>query len=147
MRWMFGLLLALAACAPKPQTTPQKPPEEIQPMADPKKVTEEEWKKKLTPQQFYVTRMKGTEPAGSGEYDEFYDKGVYRCVCCKAELFSSDTKYKSHCGWPSFWAPFEGAVKFDALNGADGSEVMCARCDAHLGHLFHDGPKPTGHRY
>jgi peptide-methionine (R)-S-oxide reductase len=108
--------------------------------------TEEEWKKILTPMQFYVLRQKGTERAFSGDYDN-HTKGVYHCAGCGLALFSSDTKFDSGTGWPSFWRPLAGHVEEHI--DADGSrtEVLCARCDGHLGHVFDDGPQPTGLRY
>ena len=112
--------------------------------------TEEEWRAQLTPQQYKITRQKGTEPAFTGNYLNNKKKGLYGCVCCKQELFSSDKKYDSGCGWPSFWAPVsEESVtnNRDGSYGVSGTEVLCSRCDAHLGHLFNDGPPPTGLRY
>lgn len=109
-----------------------------------------EWKKQLTPLQFDVTRRKGTERAFTGEYWDNEREGMYRCVCCGAELFSSETKYDAGCGWPSFTQPVAGEhVREQADNSHHMSrtEVVCSRCGAHLGHVFNDGPKPTGRRY
>ena len=112
--------------------------------------TDEEWRQILTPEQYRITREKGTEPAFTGQYHNFKGKGVYRCVCCENELFSSETKFDSGTGWPSFWAPIsEHSIKTMADNSLfmRRVEVLCARCDAHLGHVFNDGPRPTGLRY
>jgi peptide-methionine (R)-S-oxide reductase len=112
--------------------------------------TDEEWRKLLTPEQYAVARQKGTEPAFTGKYWDLHDQGMYLCVCCGNELFSSDTKYESGCGWPSFYAPLkeEGVHNDpDRSHGMLRTEVTCSRCGAHLGHVFDDGPQPTGLRY
>ncbi len=109
-----------------------------------------EWKQLLTPQQYEITRKHGTERAFTGEYHDAKDKGVYRCVCCGNELFSSEQKFDSGTGWPSYWAPVNTeAISTKGDNGlfVRRTEVLCSACDAHLGHVFPDGPKPTGLRY
>jgi peptide-methionine (R)-S-oxide reductase len=112
--------------------------------------TDEEWRQMLTPEQFAVTRRKGTERAFTGKYWAFRDQGAYLCICCGNELFSSDTKFDSECGWPSFYAPSKSEhieEESDHSWGMNRTEVMCSRCGAHLGHVFDDGPQPTGLRY
>ena len=106
--------------------------------------------KKLTPEQYNICREKGTEAAFSGKYWNLKDKGIYKCICCETELFSSDTKFDSGTGWPSFFMPIKkNNIKEieDLSNNTQRTEVICANCDAHLGHVFSDGPKPTGLRY
>ncbi len=113
-------------------------------------MTETDWRAKLTPEQYEVCRERGTEPAFSGEYWDSKKPGVYRCVCCDAELFSSDAKFDSGTGWPSFWEPIEPtqvASVEDRSHGMSRTEVTCSRCGSHLGHVFEDGPPPTGRRY
>jgi peptide-methionine (R)-S-oxide reductase len=112
--------------------------------------TDEEWRALLSPEQYAVLRRKGTEAPFSGEYDEVFEPGVYHCAGCGAELFTSDAKYDSGCGWPAFYAPAgEEAVEVesDVSHGMVRTEVLCASCDSHLGHVFPDGPEPTGQRY
>lgn len=118
-------------------------------MAD-EKPNEESLKERLTDEQFRVTQNQGTESPFSGQYVDNKADGTYRCVCCDNELFSSEHKYDSGSGWPSFWLPLAGDnvnTKEDASHGMVRTEVVCANCDAHLGHVFEDGPKPTGLRY
>ncbi len=119
-------------------------------MADKVRRTDQEWRSMLTPEQFQVTRKKGTERAFTGKYWNNHENGIYRCICCGTDLFRSDTKFESGTGWPSFYEP---VAKENVRTETDTSwfmkrtEVLCNRCDAHLGHVFSDGPKPTGLRY
>ena len=109
-----------------------------------------EWREQLTPEQYQVCRLKGTERAFSGEYYDHKGEGIYRCACCGEELFSSETKYDSGSGWPSFWRPAAEAgvgTEVDQSLGMRRVEVHCERCGSHLGHVFEDGPQPTGLRY
>lgn len=119
-------------------------------MVKPVHKTEEQWQRELTPEQYQIMRQKGTEPAFTGEYLNNHEAGIYRCASCGTELFSSDTKYDSGSGWPSFYAPADQEnvkTEQDNSHGMRRTEVLCSACDAHLGHLFPDGPRPTGARY
>jgi peptide-methionine (R)-S-oxide reductase len=114
------------------------------------KKTEEEWRRELSPEQYHVLREKGTERAFTGEYASSKAPGVYRCAACGEELFTSDTKFESGCGWPSFYEPAEASKvqeHEDKSFGMRRVEVTCSKCDSHLGHVFPDGPRPTGLRY
>lgn len=115
------------------------------------KKTEEEWKKILTPEQYHILREKGTERPGTGEYNDHSEKGTYACAACGTELFSSDQKFDSHCGWPSFDNNIAGGDRVkqvrDFSHGMVRTEIVCATCGGHLGHIFDDGPTATGNRY
>lgn len=112
--------------------------------------TEDEWRRQLSPEQFAVTRQGGTEPAFTGEHWDTKNDGIYHCICCDTALFTSDHKFDSGSGWPSFFQPIDADVLIldeDRSHGMARTEVLCRRCDAHLGHVFPDGPHPTGDRY
>jgi len=112
--------------------------------------SEAEWREALSPQQYHVCREKGTEPPFAGKYYAYKEQGMYKCSCCGAALFPSSTKYDSGTGWPSFWEPMDPAAvatKDDRSHGMRRVEVLCSSCGAHLGHVFEDGPRPTGLRY
>ena len=143
---------------PLPQSDQHKTPAAVKELGDSnmsdktEKImkTDAEWRKTLTPAQYLILREKGTEPAFSGKYDEFFAEGAYLCAACGNELFVSEAKYNSGCGWPAFSAPTaKGNVEHtkDSSQGMSRTEVACSRCGGHLGHVFKDGPKPTGLRY
>ncbi|HVX41325.1 MAG TPA: peptide-methionine (R)-S-oxide reductase MsrB [Gemmatimonadaceae bacterium] len=119
-------------------------------MSDAARKSDEEWARTLTPEQFEITRRQGTERAFTGKYWDTHTPGVYKCVCCGAPLFDADTKFESGSGWPSFFAPMSRdavATEDDTSHGMRRTEIHCAKCGCHLGHLFPDGPQPTGMRY
>ena len=141
---LFLIIIENQSCAQKNESNDKQSKNEKM------EKTKEEWKKILSPIQFYVTRENGTETPYTGEFDEFFEKGTYLCVCCGQELFESTTKFNSGCGWPSFFDMRSSknirSIK-DVSHGMVRTEVRCSKCDAHLGHVFEDGPKPTGLRY
>jgi len=160
-RIAFGLFLGLLtvvafACASKEQTSASGPVRVWSAekrgyiMSEKVVKSDAEWKKLLTPEQFHVTRKKGTERAFANEYWNNHEKGIYQCICCGLDLFTSDAKYDSKTGWPSFTAPIAREnvrTMEDRSFFSVRTEVVCARCDAHLGHVFDDGPPPSGQRY
>ena len=143
-------ILVIAGCSEHP-STPAAAIEKVESMNGEKVVkSDDEWKKELTPEQYHILRQKGTERAFTGKYTEHKAKGVYSCAGCGQELFESETKFESHCGWPSFWDAMDKskvAYHEDRSYGMHRVEVTCSRCGGHLGHIFDDGPPPTGKRF
>jgi peptide-methionine (R)-S-oxide reductase len=112
--------------------------------------SDKDWRKILTDEQYYILREKGTERPYTGKYNDHFEAGIYKCAACKSVLFESDTKYPSHCGWPSFYKAYDNDAvmeKADHSHGMIRTEILCATCEGHLGHVFDDGPEPTGLRY
>ena len=149
MKLFFAALFLVALVSSgKAEDAPNQPSKPN--MNDKITKTDAEWKQQLTAQQYHVLREKGTERAGSGEYANNHDKGIYKCAACAKELFSSETKFESGTGWPSFYAPISKEAvteETDRKFFMKRTEVLCARCGGHLGHVFNDGPQPTGLRY
>jgi len=148
--WIAALIsISIVACAQSTDKNSKKSTSVAMDTFEIKK-SDDEWRKLLTPVQFGILREKGTERPFTGEYDKFFEEGTYYCAACGTELFTSKTKYNSGCGWPAFYEPSVNkniVEKKDVSYGMIRIEVMCAKCGGHLGHVFEDGPKPTGLRY
>ena len=148
---ILALFLSPGCCNEvSPNSNDQYPGQKGDDMTNKVVKTDEEWRQILTSEQYEVTRKKGTEPPFTGQFYDFHEQGTYICVCCGNTLFSSEAKFDSGTGWPSFWAPISDQSIQTAIDTGFGmvrTEVMCQRCDAHLGHVFEDGPPPTGIRY
>jgi len=145
---MLAIILTLTSCQGQEKKKGAKAAKEKSPFEVTK--TDAEWQSQLTPIQYDVLRNKDTERPGTGEYDKFFEKGTYVCAACSNPLFTSDTKFDAHCGWPSFDQPIKGSVIYltDSSLGVERTEVQCAKCGGHLGHVFNDGPRETtGQRY
>lgn len=150
MRLTFSLTIIMSLCLASCSTSQERVKTVVNNMDDRIIKTEEEWKKELSPEEFHILREKGTERAFTGKYWNNHDKGIYYCGGCRLKLFSSDTKFESGSGWPSFYEPLDQenvAIERDTTFGMVREEVLCARCGGHLGHVFPDGPEPTGLRY
>ncbi len=148
--YIIGLSSTLSACVQQPNNKIVVNSKDSLDMSDQINLSEEEWKNKLSPEQFHVCREKGTERAFTGKYYDTKDEGVYKCAACGHPLFSSETKYDSGSGWPSFYDPIDSGnvtKHLDKSYGMIRTEVTCSKCGSHLGHVFEDGPKPTGLRY
>lgn len=146
----FILLNSLSACSQPQQTNTSNTPPQKMEQENNIPSTESEWKKKLTPEQYYVLREKGTERPFTGKFYLHKEKGIYVCAGCGNDLFTSDMKFDSHCGWPSFDREIQGGkikTQLDTSHGMIRTEIMCGKCGGHLGHLFDDGPTSTGMRY
>lgn len=143
---MMSILLLLFNCDGNAQ---KKQKENKETMTYKVNKTDEEWKQELTPEEFWVLREKGTERPNTGEYNLHFEDGMYKCAACGQQLFESDSKFESHCGWPSFDEAIEGSVEYvlDKSHGMIRTEIVCSNCGGHLGHVFNDGPTETGKRY
>lgn len=149
---LLVLMMGCLSCqTPATETTAPQQTIKTTTMTKPFQKTEEEWKKTLSPEQYYILREKGTERPGTGEYNHHNEAGTYACAGCGTELFTSDQKFDSHCGWPSFDNNIAGAERVkqvpDYSHGMIRTEIVCAKCGGHLGHIFDDGPTATGQRY